>query len=164
MTRILLAFALLAPTSALAFHCPLACDAVGGDVNGDGAVDIADLSVLGQYFSGATREVCAGGSDVNGDGAIDIADLSVLGSHLSGRGGAPADPACQYDRGDVNGDGGVDIGDVVAINGFLFAGTVDDICDVHADVNGDAGVDIADFSGLVSWLFGDGTAPAALCE
>lgn len=48
----------------------------GGDVNGDGSTDTADLSALIGAFGSA---VPAGtGADFNGDGAVNAADLSVL--------------------------------------------------------------------------------------
>lgn len=50
---------------------PISCSA---DINGDGAVDAADLSLLLANWSRTQK--CAG--DVNGDGSIDAADLSEL--------------------------------------------------------------------------------------
>lgn len=53
---------------------PAAC---GADLDGDGQVDLADLSILLANFgtlSGATHEM----GDLNGDGAVDLADLSAL--------------------------------------------------------------------------------------
>lgn len=48
-----------------------------GDLNGDGVVDIADLSTLLSNFgtlSGATPEQ----GDLNGDGAVDLGDLTLM--------------------------------------------------------------------------------------
>lgn len=47
-----------------------------GDLNGDGAVDAADLSVLIGSFGQAVAP--GTGADFNGDGIVDAADLSVL--------------------------------------------------------------------------------------
>lgn len=47
-----------------------------GDVNGDGATDSADLSVLIASFGQAVAPGTSG--DLNGDGIVDSADLSVL--------------------------------------------------------------------------------------
>lgn len=47
-----------------------------GDVNGDGATDTADLSVLiGSFGSSVAPGI---GGDLNGDGVVDAADLSVV--------------------------------------------------------------------------------------
>lgn len=48
----------------------------GGDVNGDGTTDSADLSVVIGSFGEAVPAGTSG--DVNGDGVVDAADLSVL--------------------------------------------------------------------------------------
>ena len=61
-------------TSLLQVHIP-------ADINGDGIVNIIDLSIVGSHF-GSIR----GGSnylpaaDLNNDGVINIIDLSIVGS------------------------------------------------------------------------------------
>lgn len=57
----------------------ITCNAISpdcpGDINGDGAIDLADLSILLENFG------TAGGpedGDINGDGMVDLADLSML--------------------------------------------------------------------------------------
>ena len=50
-----------------------------GDATVNGAVDISDLSALGQNWNG-TGKVWAQG-DFNYDGKVDISDLSALGQH-----------------------------------------------------------------------------------
>ncbi len=51
-----------------------------GDVNGDGAVDVADISsVITIMASATTPEASAEGpADVNGDGTVDVADISSI--------------------------------------------------------------------------------------
>lgn len=49
--------------------------ACAGDVNGDGSVGLADLSILLTNFGGAGG---AGQGDINGDGQVTLADLSAL--------------------------------------------------------------------------------------
>ena len=48
-----------------------------GDVNGDGTVDVADVSAIVTVMAG---ESVAGGlpADVNGDGTVDVADISAV--------------------------------------------------------------------------------------
>ena len=48
-----------------------------GDVNGDGKVDIDDLTRLRKYFAELTT-VKFPGADANGDGTVDIDDLTLL--------------------------------------------------------------------------------------
>ncbi len=56
-----------------------------GDVNGDGKIAAADLSLLMRYVGGATgAAINADASDVNGDGSIKANDVSVLSRKLGG--------------------------------------------------------------------------------
>ena len=55
---------------------------IPGDANGDGAVDVADLGVLGANF-GMSGAVFSDG-DFNGDNVVDVADLGILGANWSG--------------------------------------------------------------------------------
>ena len=47
-----------------------------GDINGDGAVDILDFSILASNWG--KPNATAGMGDLNGDGKVDILDLSIL--------------------------------------------------------------------------------------
>ena len=53
--------------------------ATPGDVNGDDAVNITDLSILISNWNGTDAA-----SDVNSDGVVNIFDLSILLSHWTG--------------------------------------------------------------------------------
>ena len=55
-----------------------------GDVNRDGAVDVADVSAVISFMAGST-EVSATYADVNEDGAVDVADISAIISIMAGR-------------------------------------------------------------------------------
>jgi hypothetical protein len=69
-------------TSGIVMAVPISTG-VAGDVNGDGAVDCADLAfltnILGQTYGQAGFDPRA---DVNGDGVIDIRDLAFVAQHL----------------------------------------------------------------------------------
>ena len=56
-----------------------------GDVNGDGAVDVNDLSALARYLGGFTDEdFDLTNADVDGNGAVDVDDLAALARILGG--------------------------------------------------------------------------------
>jgi hypothetical protein len=54
----------------------LGTGAVTGDINGDGHVNIYDLSTLLSNWNGSSAA-----SDLNHDGTVNVFDLSVLLSH-----------------------------------------------------------------------------------
>ena len=53
---------------------------ITGDVNGDGTVDVADISAIISVMAGASvpDASASGTADVNGDGAVDVADVSAV--------------------------------------------------------------------------------------
>lgn len=50
-------------------------DTLEGDVNGDGSVDVADISAIISNMAGTSNYDKA---DVNGDGSVDVADISAV--------------------------------------------------------------------------------------
>ena len=51
-----------------------------GDVNGDGAVNVADISSVISVMAGEESEEVTKAADVNGDGAVNVADIaSIIG-------------------------------------------------------------------------------------
>jgi hypothetical protein len=55
-----------------------------GDVNGDGIVDLKDLSVLARYFAGYSETIVSDAADVDADKSLDLKDLSRLARILAG--------------------------------------------------------------------------------
>lgn len=57
-----------------------------GDVNGDGTVDVADISSIITIMAGATVPDASpsDAADVNGDGTVDVADISSVISIMAG--------------------------------------------------------------------------------
>ena len=53
------------------------------DVNGDGAVDVADISSVISVMSGS-NDIPQEKADVNDDGAVDVADISSIISEMAG--------------------------------------------------------------------------------
>ena len=56
-------------------------EGIPGDVNGDGTVDVADISAIISVMAGTTTYAHA---DVNGDGTVDVADISNVISIMAG--------------------------------------------------------------------------------
>ena len=59
------------------------CDATRGDLNGDGAVDYEDLSLMRDIVLGMGKDGWDV-ADLNGDGAVDGADLVRLSRAILG--------------------------------------------------------------------------------
>ena len=59
--------------------------ALKGDVNGDGAVNVADISAIIDVMAGDEgSEARAKAADVNGDGAVNVADISAVITIMAG--------------------------------------------------------------------------------
>lgn len=57
-----------------------------GDVNGDGTISVADLSMMAAYILGGTPDgFSETAADVNGDKSISVADLSALAAMILGQ-------------------------------------------------------------------------------
>ena len=54
---------------------------LAGDANGDGAVDVADLGIVGANFGQSGKTFADG--DFNDDGSVDVADLGIVGANWS---------------------------------------------------------------------------------
>jgi hypothetical protein len=67
------------PTILLGVYLIHRSHAYNADINGDGVVGIADLSVLAANYNKTGRTFSQG--DINGDGATNIADLSILAAN-----------------------------------------------------------------------------------
>ena len=50
---------------------------LGGDLNGDGAIDISDLTIGGSRFNTSDP-----GADINGDGTVNIFDIVLIGKNF----------------------------------------------------------------------------------
>ena len=112
-----------------------------GDVNGDGAVNIADVTALIDLLLNGTSYYNAA-ADMNQDGSVNIADVTALIDYLLNGGGK---------KGDVNNDGQVNIADVTALIDFLLNG-IASINRQNADVNSDGHINIADVTALIDYL------------
>ena len=61
-----------------AWLIPKAKEELEGDVNGDGQVDVADISAIISVMAGTVGSGSATAADVNGDGTVDVADVSSV--------------------------------------------------------------------------------------
>ena len=62
-------------------------DLWAGDVNGDGAVDVADIAAIIDVMAGNPNPsplTPNSSADVNGDGAVDVADIAAVISIMAG--------------------------------------------------------------------------------
>jgi hypothetical protein len=57
----------------------LVAEAIPGDANGDGMVDVGDLGILAANYGGTGKTWSEG--DFNGDSAVDVGDLGILAAH-----------------------------------------------------------------------------------
>lgn len=74
---------------------------IRGEVNGDGAINLADaVSVLLHLFAGGDEPTCMKAADANDDGGVDVGDSIFLLTSLFGGGGALPEPRnrCGFDR------------------------------------------------------------------
>ncbi|QDU71503.1 dockerin type I domain-containing protein [Mucisphaera calidilacus] len=62
---------------------------VPGDANGDGLVDLLDLSILASNFEGTETPYTVAEGDFNEDGFVDLLDLSILASNFDSGAAAP---------------------------------------------------------------------------
>lgn len=112
-----------------------------GDVNGDGSINIADVTALIDLLLNGASYYNAP-ADLNQDGSVNIADVTALLDYLLNGGGK---------KGDVNNDGKVSIADATALIDYLLNGTAS-INRNNADMNGDGQISIADVTALIDYL------------
>jgi hypothetical protein len=60
---------------------------LGGEVNGDGEIDILDLAFVGAHFGDSNAQ-----ADINGDGTVDILDIVLVAINF----GQQANPATGF--------------------------------------------------------------------
>ena len=61
-----------------------AIEDVKGDVNGDGVVNVADLSAVTAHINGFKALGAADAADVNNDGAVNVADAGIISASIKG--------------------------------------------------------------------------------
>ena len=109
----------------------------GGDFNGDGNYDCADVDALVDEAANGSNTASF---DLTGDGVVDRADVQAW---LAEAGEANIGPGRAYLEGDANLDGSVDVGDFNLWNGNKFTSTA---AWCSGDFNADGSVDVGDFN------------------
>ena len=77
---------------------------IRGDVNGDGLVNMSDVTCVINYILGKVDNYPLGAVDVNGDGLVNMSDVTVVINIILGRGGNHDDDTDgpPVDDGDAN--------------------------------------------------------------
>lgn len=121
---------------------------VPGDVNNDGSISVADLTMLASYILGDAPEgINIKNADVNGDNAVSVADLTSLSSLiLDNSGGSPKNP------GDANGDGVISVADLTMVAAYILGDTTTNINIKNADMNGDGIISVADLTNIAALI------------
>ena len=106
---------------------------IGADINGDGFVNLVDLTLVDSHLGTTGQNT----PDVNGDDIVNIADLVLVTNAIKAT--AADRNACVSERTDVDDDGDVDMEDLTAVDSRLGM-----IGQYREDVNIDGIVNIID--------------------
>ena len=121
-------------------------ETIPGDADGDGNVNISDVTALIDYLlNGNASDIDVDSADMNQDGNVIISDVTDLIDYLL-RGDSSSIP------GDADGDGKVNISDVTALIDYLLSGNASGIDLGGADINRDGKVNISDVTDLIDYL------------
>ena len=120
-----------------------------GDLDGDQAVDEADLAMMVEAYTGPGGSADNGEADMDADGDVDADDFREFFTHWTG--GAPDDTQDPQPNADVTGDGTIDEDDLAEMVA-AYTGPDGTTENAGADVDGDGDVDADDFRmGLDQW-------------
>lgn len=58
-----------------------------GDVNGDGTINVSDISLMAAYIKGikSLEDAQLTAADVNRNGELNVSDLSMVAAHVKGK-------------------------------------------------------------------------------
>ena len=65
-------------------HKTLSGKSVKGDLNGDGSVNVTDISMLSAHVKGKKKLANDSYADLDGNGKVNITDISMLAAHVKG--------------------------------------------------------------------------------
>lgn len=134
------------------------------DLDGDGNVDIADVTRMVEMVYGQLRARAAA-ADLNADGTVNNADLKYLVAYLFEKGPTP-----DLVKADLDGDGSVDIADVSAMVQYVYLDQAAPVCPdvrtigtttfLNGDVNANGSVTKVDLTALANIVYAKAALPA----
>jgi hypothetical protein len=74
-----------AKENGLAYDVISTATAGKGDVNGDGSVNVADLSKIAAHIKGKKKLSSTKNADINGDGSVNVTDISRIAAYIKGK-------------------------------------------------------------------------------
>ena len=133
-----------------------------GDVDGNGVVNLLDLTILNQYLAGNCHfDYIEENLDVNGDGKVNSDDSTALSRLLSGwgeieipdLGGSEEEELTKFTPGDIDGNGEINLLDLVTLSRVVAGWEVEHV-EAALDPNGDEVCSLLDVVFLARYLSG----------
>lgn len=119
-------------------------DVLRGDANGDGVVDVTDITMIAAYILGHNPEgIILPNADANGDNYIDVTDITEVAKIILG---------LDVKLGDANGDGTVDVSDITAVASYILGNPVAEFNTKNADANQDGAIDVSDITTIAGFI------------
>ena len=113
-----------------------------GDLNGDGATNVTDLSIMMNMLMGI-EPVNLEVADLDGDGTLNTSDVSLMVSVILG---------LKIKAGDLNFDGVVNVSDLTELVNMIMG--IQNVKLKYADLTGDGKVNVSDLTALVNIILG----------
>ena len=119
-------------------------DILLGDANGDGVVDVSDITMVASYILGFNPPgIILQNADANGDMMIDVSDITEIAKMILG---------LNVKLGDANGDGVVDVADITSVASYILGKEPADFKKKNADANQDGVIDVADITTIAGLI------------
>ncbi|MBQ3960160.1 MAG: leucine-rich repeat protein [Muribaculaceae bacterium] len=113
-----------------------------GDLNGDGATNVTDLSIMMNMLLGV-EPVNLEVADLDGNGTLNTSDVSLMVSVILG---------LKIKAGDLNFDGVVNVSDLTELVNMIMG--IQNVKLKYADLTGDGKVNVSDLTALVNIILG----------
>ena len=119
-------------------------DILLGDANGDGIIDVSDITMVASYILGHNPQgIVLQNADANGDKVIDVTAITQIAKIiLEG----------EVVLGDANGDGVVDVSDITSVAAYILGGQPEGFNNKNADANQDGTIDVSDITAIAGFI------------